>query len=378
MQKNREQIGWIDLLRVLACFLVIVSHCCDPFVGKFDANYSEFLTGALIGSMVRCCVPIFVMMSGVLLLPVKMDMPTFYSKRAKRLLIPFLFWSLVFPVLYFLYVNYSGIEIISPSILPEDYTVKRTFEKMYTFIFNFNYDTTVLWYVYMLIGLYLFMPIISAWLTQAEKRDVQWFLRIWVVSMCLPYVQMAAPHLGFTGNYGNMGILGVCDWNPYGLFYYFSGFLGYLVLAYYLVKYPLNWSWNKTLAVAIPMFLVGYAITAAGFILTQNYYPGSFANLEIIWYFSGINVFMMSFAIFIVMQKLKIKSTPLLTKIASLTFGIYLSHFLIVQWGYDIIYPNLPVPAAVKIPLIAAFAFVISLSITWLLSLNKITRKTVM
>ena len=71
-------------------------------------------------------------------------MPAFYSKRAKRLLIPFLFWSLVLPVLYYLYVNYSGIEIISPNILPEDYTLKRTIEKMYTFIFNFNYDTTVL------------------------------------------------------------------------------------------------------------------------------------------------------------------------------------------------------------------------------------------
>jgi len=375
---SREQIGWIDLLRVLACFLVIVSHSCDPFVGKFDSNYTEFLTGSLIGSMVRCCVPIFVMMSGVLLLPVKMDMPAFYSKRAKRLLIPFLFWSLVLPVLYHLYVNYSGIEIISPNILPEDYTLKRTIEKMYTFIFNFNYDTTVLWYVYMLVGLYLFMPIISAWLKQAEKRDIQWFLRIWLISMFLPYVQMAAPYLGYTGNYGSMGIWGVCDWNPYGMLYYFSGFLGYLVLAYYLVHYPLNWSWNKTLNIAIPMFIIGYGITAGGYLLTQHYYPGSFANLEIIWYFSGINVFMMTFGIFIVMQKLKIKSNPFLTKVAGLTFGIYLSHFILVQWGYDLIYPNIPVPPAIKILMIAVFAFVISLFITWLLSLNKITRKTVM
>ncbi|MDF9830940.1 acyltransferase family protein [Parabacteroides sp. PF5-6] len=374
----REQIGWIDFLRVLACFLVIVSHSCDPFVGKFDNNYPEFFNGALIGSMVRCCVPLFVMMSGVLLLPVKMDMPSFYSKRTKRLFIPFLFWSLMLPVLYYLYVNYSGIEIISPNILPEDYTLARTFEKMYTFVFNFNYDTTVLWYVYMLIGLYLFMPIISAWLVQAERRDIRWFLYIWGVSMILPYVQMAAPYLGYTGNYGNMGIWGICDWNPYGMVYYFSGFLGYLVLAYYLVHHPLNWSWRKTLSVAIPLFLAGYGITAGGYLLTQHYYPGSFANLEIIWYFAGINVFMMTFGIFIIVQKLKIQSTPLLRKVAGLTYGIFLSHFILVQWGYDLIYPNLPVPPAVKILLIATFAFSISLCVTWLLSLNKVTRKTVM
>lgn len=375
---QREQIGWVDLLRVLACFLVIVSHSCDPFVGRFDTNYPEFLNGALVGSLVRCCVPLFVMMSGVLLLPVKMDMPSFYSKRAKRLVLPFVFWSLALPVLYFLYVNYSGIEIVSPNIVMEEYTVKRTIEKMYTFIFNFNYDTTPLWYIYMLIGLYLFMPIISSWLKQAEKRDIQWFLRIWLISMCLPLIQIAAPYLGYTGNYGNMGLLGICDWNAYGMLYYFSGFLGYIVLAYYLVTYPLNWNWNKTLGITIPLFLIGYAITAGGFILTQNYYPGSYANLEIIWYFSGINVFMMTFAVFIIMQKLKVKSTPFLTKAAGLTFGIYLCHFIIVQFGYDMIYPNLEVPPLVKILMIAVLSFVLSLLITWILSLNKVTRKVIM
>ena len=34
---RREHIGWVDLLRVLACFLVVFAHCCDPFVGQLDA-----------------------------------------------------------------------------------------------------------------------------------------------------------------------------------------------------------------------------------------------------------------------------------------------------------------------------------------------------
>ena len=98
----------------------------------------------------------------------------------------------------------------------------------------------------MLVGLYLFMPVMSAWLTQAKRQDVKIFLGIWIFGMTLPYIQMLAPALGYEGNYGNMGILGVCDWNPYGMFYNFSGFLGYMVLAHYLTKYPLAWSWKKT------------------------------------------------------------------------------------------------------------------------------------
>lgn len=318
------------------------------------------------------------MISGLLLLPVNMEMREFYRKRARRLLWPFVFWSLMLPVLYFLYVN-SGIEIVNPNIVLEDYTIGKTLQKLYLFIFNFNYDTTVLWYAYMLIGLYLFMPVISAWLVQAGKKDIQWFLRIWVVSMFLPYIQMFAPVLGYEGNGGNLGLLGVCEWNPYGMFYYFSGFLGYVVLAYYLKRFPLEWSMSKALRIAMPLFLAGYAITAGGFVLTQEYYPGSYANLEIIWYFSGINVFLMTFAIYIVMQRVKIKaSPPVLSKIATLTFGIYLCHFIFVQFSYDVIYPNIAVPAVVKLLLVAILSFGISLLVIWLMSLNKYTRKVIM
>lgn len=374
---KEQHIAWVDLLRITACFLVIISHSCDPFVGQYDNNYSEFLTGSFIGSFVRPCVPLFVMMSGVLLLPINMDMPTFYSKRAKRLLIPFVFWSVMLPILYFLYVN-SGIEIVSPNLVLEDHTLGMTLKKLYTFVFNFNYDTIPLWYVYMLIGLYLFMPIISAWLKQATKKDVQMFLGIWGISMFLPYIQLAAPLVGYTGNYGNMGLLGVCDWNAFGVLYYFSGFLGYSVLGYYLVKYPLNWSWKRTLTVAVPLFLIGYAITIIGYIVTQKELPDNFAALEVIWNFTGINVFLMTFATFILIQKIKIKGSPFLSKVAALTFGIYLCHFIFVQLGYDTIYPNIPVPAFVKILMIAVFAFAISLFVAWLLSLNKITKKTIM
>lgn len=230
---KNEHIGWVDLLRIVACFLVVVSHSCDPFVGIFDMDSPEFLAGALLGSLVRPCVPLFVMMSGVLLLPVNMDMVTFYKKRARRLLVPFVFWSLMLPVLYYLYFHVAGVETVSPNIDPEGFTWEMTLRKMYTFIFNFNYDTTPLWYLYMLIGLYLFMPMINPWLVQAKKSEFHCFLEFWLFSLCLPYIQMAAPALGYMGNYGHMGLLGTCDWNVYGTFYYFSGFLGYLVYVYF-------------------------------------------------------------------------------------------------------------------------------------------------
>ncbi|MEG1634273.1 MAG: acyltransferase family protein, partial [Rikenellaceae bacterium] len=223
-------------------------------------------------------------------------------------------------------------------------------------------------YLYMLIGIYLILPIISAWIAQAPKKDIQRVIWIWVLTTTLPYLQMVAPLLGYNGNYGNMGILGVCDWNPYGTFYYFSGFLGYVILANYLVRFPLNWSWRKTLSIAIPLWAMGYLITSLGFILTQKYYPGNFAQLEIIWLFTGINVLMMTFPFFIIIQKISFKPSKFLSKLASLTFGVYLCHFLIVQICYDIVYPYIDIAPWLQLPLIAIFAFTVSSVIIWILS----------
>ena len=378
MEMKKEPIAWVDLLRIIACFLVILSHSCDPFVAQFDAKYNEFLAGTSIGSIVRCCVPLFVMISGVLLLPVKMDMRSFYSRRAKRILIPAIFWALVLPVAYYLYLTYGVAQTVNLNIVMEDHTLAATLQKLYLFVFNFNYDIIPLWYIYMLIGLYLFMPIISPWLAQASKKEIRTFLYIWVASTLLPYMQMVAPMLGYQGNYGNMGILGICDWNAYGTFYYFSGFLGYIVLAYYLVRFPLQWSWKKTLSIAIPLFILGYAITTFGYIYTQKMFPGSYANLEIIWLFSGINVMMMTFSVFIVMQKIKITSSPILRTISGLTFGIYLCHFIFVQIGYDWIYTQTELPSYIQIPCIAFFAFSMAGLIVWIMSLNRFTRRFIM
>lgn len=375
--QKKESIGWIDLLRVIACFLVVFAHCCDPFVAEFDADRTSFLTGVLSGSFVRSCVPLFVMMTGVLLLPIRMDMSTFYRKRIGRLIPPFIFWSLALPILFFVYLNYVHPATLNPAISLPNHQLNELWVKLYTFIFNFNFDTTPMWYLYMLIGLYLIMPIVNGWLQNASRKDLRLFLSVWGISLFLPYLKMLAPVLGYPGNYGNMGILGICDWNEYGTFYYFSGFLGYLILAYYLVKYPLNWSWKKLLGITIPMFLVGYFITAYGYLLTQQLFPGNYANLEIIWYFAGINVFMMTFPMFVIVQKLKVQPSAWMSRLASFTFGIYLCHFVFVAISYDVFDTSFPLPPMVRIIGMTFLSFFLSYAVVWAMARFKLTSRFV-
>ena len=375
---EKNNVGWIDALRVIACQMVVFSHCCDPFVAHFDANREMFLTGVFSGSLVRPCVPLFAMMTAVLLLPIKSGttINQFYRKRIGRIVPPLVFWSIALPLMAFFYFTVVSPNTPNPQLSVSDYTTGTLLQRLYTFVFNFNFDTTPLWYLYMLIGLYIIMPILNSWLVQATQKELKTQLYIWGITLVLPYVKMVAPLLGYTGNYGHMGIFGECDWNIYGTFYYISGFIGYLILAYYLKNYPLNWSWKKMAFICIPMFAVGYAITSIGYVITNAYFPGNYAYLEILWYFAGINVFMMTFPVFIAIQKLNTRSRKWLSYAAKLTFGIYLCHFTFTFLSYDL-YNITTLPYMLRIILAAVTTATISALLTWGLYTFKPTRKFV-
>lgn len=375
---SRPRQGWIDALRVLACFMVVMSHCCDGFVAQFDADRQSFLTGVLMGSLMRASVPLFVMITGVLLLPMpaEMRLGQFYRRRVGRILPPLIFWSLALPPLAYLYFTGLGSHSINPSVDLAAYTPEGLANRLWSWVLNFNFDTTPLWYLYMLLGLYLIIPIVSAWLQQARKQDILTFLIIWFVTLLLPYVDLLAPAIGYQGNYGHMGILGACDWNSFSTFYYVSGFIGYLVLAYYLRAYPPACSTGKLAALLVPMFVVGYCITAGGYVWLQDMYPGNYAYLEIVWYFCGINVMMMTLPLFIAVMRSSLAPSRFLSSVASLTFGIYLCHFIFVMIAYDW-YSTLGITPIARILLMSVTVFAIAAILTWILRSLRFTRALV-
>lgn len=369
-------LPWIDLLRIIACALVVLAHCCDSFVGAFDSDHTAFLTGASIGSLTRPSVPLFVLMTAILLLPLPQNttLRQFYHKRVWRIIPPLIFWSIALPVLFYIYYANINPDTTNPTVDTTLYTPDNLWQKIWLMIVNFNFDTVPLWYLYMLIGLYFIMPVVNSWLVSADKRDIKLFLTLWGVSLFVPWLKLIAPHFGYTGNFGSMEVLGGCDWNAYSTFYYISGFVGYMVLAYYVRTYPPQWSRIKASALLIPMFIIGYVITFGGFVEIQNLFPGDYSYLEVIWYFSGFNVFMMTFPLLIFFSRLKIKPRKWMRKLAKLTFGIYLCHFIFVYISFDLYY-GLGISPALKIAIMFATSFICATTVTWILSLTPFTRK---
>lgn len=91
MVEKSNRIVWADLLRLIAIVMVISIHCSDPFNVSPEArsNPEYNLWGSIYGSFLRPCVPLFVMLTGMLLLPVKQEIDEFYHKRMLRVIIPF-------------------------------------------------------------------------------------------------------------------------------------------------------------------------------------------------------------------------------------------------------------------------------------------------
>lgn len=364
-QKN-QHIVWLDVVRFIAMFTVVCCHCTDPFnfYPGTAPNIGEIkLWGAIYGSVLRPCVPLFVMITGALLLPVRGDASTFYKKRIPRVFYPFLIWS----VLYNLFPWITGLLGLNPQIILDFFpyageeVMRQSFSVSLEYIlmipFNFSILAVHMWYIYLLIGLYLYLPVFSAWVEKASERAKLMFLLAWGVTLLLPY------YYQFVSNY----LWGTCSWNSFGMLYAFAGFNGYLLLGHYLKN--LEWSLKKTLTIGIPMFAVGYAVTFLGFRHITALPEYTDEMLELFFTYCSLNVVMMTIPMFMLAKKVKVNSERMKKALANLTvcgFGIYMIHYFFT--GPSVVLMRaIDMPIGLQIPVAAILAFAVSWGLVWLI-----------
>ena len=364
-QKN-QHIVWLDVVRFIAMFTVVCCHCTDPFnfYPGTAPNIGEIkLWGAIYGSVLRPCVPLFVMITGALLLPVRGDASTFYKKRIPRVFYPFLIWS----VLYNLFPWITGLLGLNPQIILDFFpyageeVMRQSFSVSLEYIlmiqFNFSILALHILYIYLLIGLYLYLPVFSAWVEKASERAKLMFLLAWGVTLLLPY------YYQFVSNY----LWGTCSWNSFGMLYAFAGFNGYLLLGHYLKN--LEWSLKKTLTIGIPMFAVGYAVTFLGFRHITALPEYTDEMLELFFTYCSLNVVMMTIPVFMLAKKVKVNSERMKKALANLTvcgFGIYMIHYFFT--GPSVVLMRaIDMPIGLQIPVAAILAFAVSWGLVWLI-----------
>ena len=361
---TQSHIVWLDVIRTVAMLMVIGVHCIDPFyISPTLGSLPEYKHWAAVyGSLLRPSVPLFVMMTGLLLLPIReQSLGVFYKKRIYRVLFPFLIWS----VLYNIFPWVTGLLGLPKEIIGEFFcyvqgnesqSLSDALKDIAMIPFNFSFKENHMWYIYLLIGLYLYMPFFSAWIEKADRSKERVYLGIWFVSLFLPYMSA----------YISKYLYGEATWNQFGMFYYFAGFNGYLLLGHYL-KQGNNWNIWKTFAICAAMFVVGYAITYCGFSSAAANPEATELDMELFFTFCSPNVVLMTAAVFILLQKVRIHNTLMakkLSKISKYGFGIYIVHYFVVGPIFILIGKfDLPIP--LQVPIMALLIFIISWAFTW-------------
>lgn len=359
---NQQHIVWLDVVRFIAMFTVVACHCTDPFnfyPGTAPDIAQIKLWGALYGALLRPCVPLFVMITGALLLPVRGEASVFYKKRILRVLWPFLIWS----VIYNLFPWLTGVLGLSPSVLLDFFpysgeeVARQSLAVSLDYIaqipLNFSIVDVHMWYIYLLIGLYLYLPVFSAWVEKASEKAKLWFLVAFAVTTLLPYYNQ------FVAQY----LWGTCSWNAFGMLYYFAGFNGYLLLGHYLRN--LDWSVKKTLAIGLPMFAAGYVVTFFGFRYITALPEYTDEMLELFFTYCSLNVVVMTIPVFMLAKKANFRSERMRKALANLTlcgFGIYMIHYFFT--GPSVVLMRaIGIPVPLQIPLASVVAF----GVSWLI-----------
>jgi surface polysaccharide O-acyltransferase-like enzyme len=314
--------------------MVILVHATVPFYlggeGSLILTKMDAFWASPFDSMMRACVPIFIVASSYLQFPLHYSSGEFFRRRAVRVLMPFLLWSSVYALAW-------G----EPS---------QNFQNL---LFNFNYSAGHLWFVYMLIGVYLLMPLLSPWAERVGKRELQAYLVIWGFTLLIPIIRdwYSGGGENLLVTYGVGGLprqaltpfWGEASWNTYGTFYYLSGFIGYLLLGLYLRRFVGELSWRKTLAIATPCYLAGFAIVFGGFLWRVfescgGEFPAAGLVEKAIWWETTwtndtIGVALMTIAWLLLFKKIKCNGSlykSALLPVSKASYGIYLLHLLVL------------------------------------------------
>jgi surface polysaccharide O-acyltransferase-like enzyme len=304
---------WADRLRNIATLMVVLIHVAAPVAQSYGTgDIGWWWTGNWWNSASRPGVPLFVMLSGYLLLGKDYPTPDFLKRRFTRVLVPSLFWMAAYS-----YYNYKSSN--NPA------TIHAALVKIAEGDVHYH-----LWFIYLIVGLYLFYPIMRPWVKQAKDADYVYL-----------FVLCALAAWGYKILHSFFNISFGLSWE------FFTNNLGYFVMGYYLGNKapadeinakqhptirPWKWSQRQLTYIAIALIVLGTSATALGSfwinVTKAGIYPRYFYD------YLTPNVGFATFGWFL-LAKMTLNKRPL-HSIESLfsacSFGIYFVHVYILDW----------------------------------------------
>jgi surface polysaccharide O-acyltransferase-like enzyme len=295
-------LSYGDILRIFGATAVALIHMCEPFV-KDPASISpgNWWFCNFMVSWSRSAVPLFLMLSGALLLhPAKIEpIKVFYRKRIQRIGIPLVFWSA-------LYMAYEAKYGIAGLTIHE--ALKRTAQGL-------TYGH--LYFLFAIAGLYLFTPVMWIYIQRATRREL-------LFGITLVFIMLAG---------GNLAASFAQYWLGGTAFTKFVPYLGYYPVGYYLRDTALT---KKAFVLTCLLCITSIALTMLGtFCLIFQLDIGRHLLLSKAL---SPTIIITSITLFLIIGNLvrwlergKTRKRNVVSKLASLTMGVYLIHLWFVE-----------------------------------------------
>lgn len=306
--KTSKRYFGIDLIRVVACFLVMQTHAGEIYYiednGDLIRNEKNIWPG-IFNSLARVCVPLFVMISGYLLLPMKTDYSIFLKKRFTRVSFPFIAFCIFYDIYYYI----RGVIDVKTMLI----NIPKIF-------INYGSELGHLWFMYMIMGVYLLIPIFSPWIKSAKKEHFYFYFVIWLISSFSCYIHLAFPQ-----------IWGEVYWNNNTVVQGFIGDFGYAVLGAFI---KLHLKEKNLYILGIILYLIGSGFTMFGFLYKREE-ATTCEEIEVTWKFDSINVVIATFGVFLLLRKVECKNekvVKIFNDIALKSYGMYLIHIFFLQF----------------------------------------------
>lgn len=282
-----------DIMKAVAIVLVVMVHCLPAVLGS-DLETSHHLLTQCVNVCISVCVPLFIIVSGALLLGRQETISYVLRHRLRRILVPFLVWSAI------VYVSYK--------LTHEDVTLLKCVTGYFRDLVNMNIHE-VYWFVYMIFGLYVILPLLRI-MVKAGKSV---FNYLSLLVSCAMVFGACFPEATFVSWWYNRYII----W----LFMFLAG--------YWIVsRSNVNWLFRL---VSVIMFLVLGAICLA--IEVKDLSGGAFELVKVAFYLS---TFCAMWSIFPVRCSSRVFSC-VITGLSKYCYGIYLSHILFVSIYFRLI-----------------------------------------
>lgn len=341
MEKKNNYEIYFDYLRIIAIFCVAGIHVVSSVWSSIDIKSLSWQILNIFDSIFRFCVPIFVMISGALFLSKDKDVPIkkLYSKNILRIFVSLIFWGLF-------YATFRNFILYG-----------KNDANIFKYIINdFFKSYGHLWFLVMLIGLYMAVPILRK-ICEDKKTEEYFLILSTIFTFIFPFI-LNIPKLSF---YLQNSIISFAV--PL-----VSGYSGYFVLGHYLHNYEISKKKEKTLYLLGILSVIFTIVSTYFFSLYKGFASEAFYNYLL------INNLLSAVAIFILFKnhvskiKLSNKITNKIKKISKLTFGIYLIHqtFIILATTYNIF--NSSITSALLTPVYTLIIFILSLICSYIIS----------